>query len=433
VLSLLGGHLRSDILPPGGSRSHELALAILNREIHYRSFAFASRFVAGYDVIKAEQSELFRDTLPEVWKPILRELRDEAACSTLARAIHLKAKDLAIIPELRAQAENIRPEDILVDLPTNKVAARGSDILTRTDAGVLGTPNLFFDPERWSNAYEQQKHCGFVFTPRKYVQLVALASRLVFFERFRVVMGEPADRASKTSGDVKPEWIEAAATAGLCSAEAREQLMQPKPLWLKLEPGDIELPQEWLDEDPGITGNIAQALNEAIPQGVTPATKAGIQAAITQLSFFVVMSEQGGTFVAQENLLEKQLQERLRDHIRSGREKVWEGMEVGGGETDLVLQTGPVLIENKVNRKPTDNPMEIQADPAWQARRYAIALCSSVWVVVMAYRPADERAILRQTQRLKVLESVSGDRSGPCQLRVVVPWGHNVPSRVKAP
>src|ERR1019366_5110525 len=59
-----------------------------------------------------------------------------------------------------------------VDLPINKVVVRGGDILTRTEAGHVGTPNLFFNPEKWSQAYEQQKQCGFVFTPKEYVPLV---------------------------------------------------------------------------------------------------------------------------------------------------------------------------------------------------------------------------------------------------------------------
>ena len=57
--------------------------------------------------------------------------------------------------------------------------------------------HLFFDPERWSEAYEHQKQCGFVFTPRSRVPLVALASRIMFYEYFGVVMDQQADRAAK--------------------------------------------------------------------------------------------------------------------------------------------------------------------------------------------------------------------------------------------
>ena len=182
----------------------------------------------GLDRLPKEEQ---RDTRALSWSKLLRELARDEGCRATAGEIYTKAIELAnAIPDLAEYAIDIKQEEILVDLPFNKVVVRGGDILTRTDGGHIGTPNLFFDPERWSQAYEHQKQCGFVFTPRNRVALVALASRIVFFETFGLVMDEQAERAAKVTGIVHDAWVMTARDKGLCSPECAEVLQGAPPV-----------------------------------------------------------------------------------------------------------------------------------------------------------------------------------------------------------
>ena len=194
-VGVVGGELRSSTLGCGGTRARIVAQAIQERGVYYRAYAFAARFISGPENLPDEEQ---RHTRWLMWRPLLRELSTDQGCQDIADKIHIKVIALAdTIADLKRYAIDLRSEEILVDPPPNKVVVRGGDILTRTDGGHIGTPNLFFDPERWSQAYEYQKQCGFVFTPRNRVELVALASRIVFFEKFGLVMDEQADRAAK--------------------------------------------------------------------------------------------------------------------------------------------------------------------------------------------------------------------------------------------
>ena len=118
------------------------------------------------------------------WKKPLRDLATLEGSDSLAAAIFEKAtKLLEKIPALKRPEAQLQPEDVVVDLPLNKVAIRGGDILTRTEDGFVSTPNLFFDPEKWSQAYEHQKQCGFVFTPREFVPVVGWLRGSCFTKR----------------------------------------------------------------------------------------------------------------------------------------------------------------------------------------------------------------------------------------------------------
>ena len=179
-VSVIGGALHSSALPCGGMRDQAIARMIQDRQIYYRSFAFSARFLHGLSSLSEVEQ---RDTRAKKWGALLKRLITEDDREKIETKIFNKATALAQdIPELAKFAHGLRPEEILVDLPLNRVVVRGGDILTRTDGGDIGTPNLFFDPERWSHAYQHQKQCGFVFTPRERVPLVALASRIVFHE-----------------------------------------------------------------------------------------------------------------------------------------------------------------------------------------------------------------------------------------------------------
>ena len=262
-IGIIGGELKSSALKCGGKRSRVVAQLIRDRRIYYRAYAFAARFIAGLDKLPNEEQ---RDTRALMWRKLLRGLSRDEGCRATAKNIYGKAIELAnAIPDLAGYAIGIKPEEILVDLPLNRVVVRGGDILTRTDGGHIGTPNLFFDPERWSQAYEHQKQCGFVFTPRNRVTLVALASRIVFFETFGLFMDKQADRAAKVTGIVYDTWVTTARDKGLCSPECAEVLQGDQPRLVLFRADDLTLPQDWSSEDPDVRNRIAEELNFHLP------------------------------------------------------------------------------------------------------------------------------------------------------------------------
>jgi len=109
---------------------------------------------------------------------------------------------------------------------------------------------------------------------------------------------------------------------------------------------------------------------------------------------------------------------------------VREGSEVGGGETDL-LTHNLILIENKI-AKPTDDPMSEAYPYPFQARRYAISLCQSIFLTVVAYQPKTETGILPQSQ--SVIVRKVPDVPGDCvEIRFTIPYGTPTPSHAQAP
>ena len=428
-VSVAGGELLSPALQGGGERSRRFAEAIRERRVHYRAYGFAARFIAGLDGLpNGEQS----DTRALKWRKLLRELSTDQGCRTIAETIHRKAIDLGrAIPDLAKHADGLEQEDILVDLPLNKVVVRGGDILTRTDGGHVGTPNLFFDPERWSQAYEHQKQCGFVFASRSRVELVALASRIVFFEKFGLVMDEQADRAAKVVGSVQGSWIDLARDGGLCSSECAAGLKGGRSLLVRFQPDDFEFPDDWLSEDTGARDRIAEEFNIHLPTGLAASFHKAVLAAFRDLATFVDVVEKNGTWNTADSLSESQLQAKLREHLSSRESKVTEGSEFGGGETDLILHEC-IVVENKVQKEKTRNPFEVGPNFPWQARRYGIALCSRIVFVVVGYRPGSEAAVFPLPSRIRVFGMPQAPEER-CEVRVVVPWGTGVPSSAKRP
>ena len=125
------------------------------------------------------------------------------------------------------------------------------------------------------------------------------------------------------------------------------------------------------------------------------------------------------------------MQTKLREYLHGRGFNVTAGSELGGGETDLILDER-IVVENKVRASKTRDPFDSGKNYAWQGRRYSIPLCSRVGVVVVAYRPADERAVLPLPDRIRV-RSMCQLAEERCEIRVVVPWGHDVPSSAKSP
>jgi hypothetical protein len=427
MLGVLSGELKSDAVPSGGVRSRDIGRQLLDRRVYHRAFAFAARFIDGLDGLPQEEQA---DTRALLWNGILDKLLSPEGCDSIAFDIFQTAGQISkVLPEFKAEAESLKVEQVTLDLPVNKVIVRGGDILTRTEAGNVGTPNLFFDPEKWSQAYEQQKQCGFVFTPKEYVPLVSLASKVVFYTKFQTTMGTNTDRACKLE-PVDRGAVEALGRQQVCSVECVEALVDSKPHLILFDRREMPVPDSWKMEDPELAGRLAGGLNDVLIGGLPASMHSATLEAIRHLIMFVDFTATDGSFANHKTLKERELQQVLKKHLLSREVRVQEGTEIGGGESDLVLP-GPLVVENKV-RPTTANPFEAGPDYVWQARRYSIAVSSRISFVVLAYRPASENAILPKAKRIAVAQPEFAP-VGHVQIRVVVPWGEGVPSSAKAP
>lgn len=427
-VGIIGGEFKSEDLRSGAGRSSVIARSIKDRRIYYRAYAFAARFIAGPNNLPTDEQ---RDTRALMWRKPLRELSQDQGRIATSRKIHEKAIEIAdAIPDMDDSGSEIKEEEILVDLPLNKVVVPGDDILTRTDGGHIGTPNLFFDPERWSQAYEHQKQCGFVFTPRNRVALVALASRIVFFETFGLVMNEQAARAAKVTDTVKDSWVSIARDKGVCSPECAEAIQGNRPQLALFREDNLVLPHDWLSEDPNVRKSITEELNSHLPVGLPASFHQAVSDAICELASFADMIEKSGKWVSCQKLSEYELQEKLYEHLLSRNKIVQKGSEVGGGETDLILHNR-VVVENKVCEETAD-PFRVLPHAAWQGRRYSIPLCSRVEFVVVGYRPTSEEALLPLPERIRVLAMPDAPEER-CEIRVVIPWGLGIPSSARKP
>ena len=261
--------------------------------------------------------------------------------------------------------------------------------------------------------------------------LVALASRIVFYEAFSVVMDQQADRAAKVTDVVDDGWVKAARDSYLCSPECAEVLQGGRPRLVPFRGEDFELPEDWATEAPDTGDRLAGEINECLPSGLPASFHRAVSGTIRDLAFFADMIEKDGTWTSADDISEAELQSKLREHLRSRAIALIEGAEVGGGETDLILHDR-IVVENKVEKERARNPFEFGPHYAWQARRYTMALCSRVAFVVFAYRPVDEAARLPLPHRIRAraMPEAEEDR---CEIRIVVPWGADVPSSAKRP
>jgi HD superfamily phosphohydrolase len=152
MIDLFAGRLRADGFEGGNERARSLGATVRERQLYHRAYAVAKRFISGFEGLDAERQEQNRIYR---WNILLEDLSSAEACRELERTIFETARRIGgeLPGEFAPEGEELREEHIVLDIPFNKSVVRGSDILTRTEDGHLSTPNLFFDPERWSNAY----------------------------------------------------------------------------------------------------------------------------------------------------------------------------------------------------------------------------------------------------------------------------------------
>ena len=429
MVEVLGGRLSSSDMSGGGARALDLATRIWERRLYNRALAFAARFIAGMEGFQDDQT---RDSeRAALWRQVTIGLGTFEQIRAFEQEIFDVAIEVAPCDDqLRASKAKLRPEHIIVDLPTNKAQPSGNLLLTRTEDDQVGIPNLFFDPEKWSNAYDQQKRCGYVFCPREHIRLVSFAARIALFRRFRLGVSESADRVTKTAGIVQPAWIDQLAKDGVIDAECHQQLRGERVFLSRILVEDIRIPAEWANDRPELAKHLADELGISRPGGFVSPVKTALLTTIEAVAKFVHRQAVGGEYRSRQHLREKDLQADLRSHLRTSGLQVFEGSEVGGGETDLLTEN-VILIENKV-AKDTDNPMSEDFPYPFQARRYTTALCQSVFLTVVTYKPKTEIGILPQSQSV-VVRKVP-DVSGDCvEIRFAIPYGMSKPSDARSP
>lgn len=427
MVEMLGGRLKSDDFEGGGTRARALATRISHRQLYHRALAFASRFIGGLEGFQQDET---RDAeRAAIWRGVTKSLQTFDQLQALETEIFDLAKRIgAVCPDLADQAATLQPEHIIVDLPLNKAAPGGNLLLTRTQDDQIGLPNLFFDPERWSNAYEQQKRCGYVFCPREVIPLVSIAGRIVLSHRYRFGVSDAADRFTKTRDAVTPAWISQLEGAGLIDSECRDQLKREAIHLSRVYEDDVRLPERWVGEDPGLPKAVAENITIIKPGGFMSTLKTDALATLGALAAFVQMVHEGGEFAKLQTFPEADLQKALRSHLRSQGLDVLEGAEFGGGESDLLINR-QVVIENKVMGE-SASPLTSGGAYPYQARRYGMAVCTSLFFTVVAYKPTSEATLLTPWRSLKIAKVPNiPDICG--EIRLAVPYGLSNPSSAK--
>jgi hypothetical protein len=335
------------------------------------------------------------------------------------------------MPDFYEPAREIVASDIIVDMPhpDRVTAGTGQNILVGNASGDVEFPNLYFDPEKWSQAYRSKKHCGYVYCRNELKPAVNLASKFVFAEGLNVVMDEAADRLTKTKGIHSDDIIERTLEAGLISPDTAQRIIRKEARLARFQRDDIAVPSDWTAQGEDVPQQLAEALNEARPRGYTASLMKTIGELIESLAYFADMSSKGGTLREVGIGEEPKLQAALRDHIRSRQQYVDEGSEFGGGETDLIFQR-QIVIENKIHSVTTNNPLKVAEKYEWQARRYSIALSNDIVATVVGYRPTDEGGILPSRESF-LIRRLSDRKT--VAIRIALPVGLDVPSSVKVP
>ncbi|MFN7923754.1 MAG: HD domain-containing protein [Bryobacteraceae bacterium] len=420
-LAVLGGRVRLTE-PPGGPRAAALYDNLLNRRLYQRAFAFSTRFLPG-DALPDEERSALEQLHPI---PSLDSTKERAE---LGNAIYALARKLGeAIPGLREMADGLQPEHVLVAAPDRRATIQSSQLPTRSRDGYVERSDRYFNSDRWSEAFHQQKYCGYVFSPEACRPLIALASRIVLAQR-NFPVGPAADRAANTVNMVKPEWLDQAKDSGLCSASAYRALtVGHLDRLLQILPHRLKFPEGWLEQDPDLPQRIADGLAAAVPGGIGTAAQLTLKRALDALLRVLDTAERSAWFTGLDTLSESTLHHKVEECLRMSEAQVESKVADAGGEIDLLVER--MVVELKVSRKPGADPFKELLDAAAQARRYAIARNAKVAFVVVAY--PSEGNDLPLPSRIRVL-SHADSASEFAEIRLLIPWGRPVPSRTKAP
>lgn len=424
-----GGNPVIEGLAEPTAKTRHLSTSIFQRDLFYRAFAFAPRYIAGVEALEQQERD---NTIVLLAREMLRIAAKPEIARKLEKDIASMARQIAeLVGNLYEPAREIVASDIIVDMPhpDRVTAGTGQNILVGNAKGDVEFPNLYFDPEKWSQAYRSKKHCGYVYCRNELKPAVNLASKFVFAERLNVVMDEAADRLTKTKSIHRNDIIERAQEAGLISPDTAQRIIRKEARLARFRTDDIAVPSSWTAEGADVPRQLAEALNEARPRGYTASLMDTIRKLIESLAYFADISYKGGTLSEVGIGEEAKLQAALRNHIRSRQQTVDEGSEFSGGETDLIFER-QIVIENKIYPTKTNNPMNVAEKYEWQARRYSIALSNDIVAIVVGYQPANESGILQSRESFLIKRL---DDRKTVAIRIVLPVGLDVPSAAKAP
>lgn len=428
IIRILGGQVTHPELSATGELSGILADAILKRNLYHRAFAFRANYHSGVEVRTDEKGRAA--ALAETWSPVSTALSSfserleiEERIYELARTVGRSAGD-AYLEQL---SERLTRAHVVVDLAANRV--KPVTINVHYDDGSLEVPNLFFDPARWSKVYDLQKRTGHVFCPREFIPLVALASKVVFFEEWGYSVSDKADRSIKTAGVIKQAWLENLAAKGIIDKFVVSVLTRELTTRTFVWEGDLNLPKEWFNEDADVEREIVDALRTMLPQGMSAEDKLALVKAIDGVASFVFSVHQDARWVTQI-ISEGDLQVELARHLRAQKLEVTEAAKLGGGEVDLLIEHR-VLAENKIAKDVAD-PFEVKPHAPYQANRYAVAKCSRVFLTVIGYMPKDSATLVEQSKSVRVRPLEYGGRTA-IDIAFVVPFGAKRPSDVRRP
>lgn len=427
-LCALGGLVRIEPYLVPSKRTKELAEKILYRDLYHRAFAFSTRFLAGLDAMSDQERA---DTKGLIG----REIQKIAANPDVARDLEKQIAELAQkigthLKGIYLPGKTLDESQVLVDLPRpDKVSVRGQDILVSTADGHVELPNIFFDTEKWAQAYRANKLGGFVFCPRESIPVVNLASKIVFAENQGIVTTDAADRLTKTIDLHKPKVLDQLAEANLLAFDTAKRIRNRETRFAQFSRDDIPVPTQWTEDGHDVCRELADKLNSARPRGYTHTQFEAIQNLVEGFSRFFDVSYAGGILKHVKIGEENKLQKSLRDHLRSMGHDIKEAQRISGGQQDLLFNNY-LSIENKIYPKQTDRPLNVGKEYGLQSRRYSVPTSNEIIATVVGYQPKSEdgHTLGRQCIDIRCLNDEK-----TVEIRLAVPVSYSSPSKAVAP
>jgi hypothetical protein len=429
-LLLTGGVLfdQKNVLKQNSEALSRLAVGILNRDLYHRAFAFAGRFLKGFEGAEGkdeDEAELL------VSSRLNRLAASDEQRNNLENVIFEYCKKIASGPFGLESGNEIERHEIIIDLPApDRVVVSTKDLLVCSAGGEIETPNMYFNPESWMKAYRKNKMVGYVFTPKKFVPLVNIASKIAFAEIHSVSMSSKADRLTKTSSNSEKlnEVVTHFSSEGEISKETYLRLSDNERQFIRIFGDEINVPEKIADVQ-GLKNRLAKEFSEARPRGYMESEVKFTRQLIGDILNFVHLSYQNGSLKGISPGMEASLQSLLLNHLRSKDYLVTEGEKLGGGEADLIVGT-ELVIENKVLRTPTDDPFALKREAGWQARRYSVALMRKLVFTVVGYIPKSSNGFFDTSASVRV----NGlGKTNDVEVKFVVPIGFQSPSKELEP
>lgn len=407
----------------------ELGRNLRMRRVYHRALVFAARFFAGLD----EDRPDLEQTRINKWDAISKELEDPTGQRALAKNIHERSRALGACsgdPKLAKMANDLKLEEVIVDLPKNRALIRADDLLVRSER-ALTKMTMIFNSKAWSDAYENRKRRGFVFAPNRVLPLVQMGAAITFAERFGVVINADGRAESKGSQPISAEVLQRFLTAGKISQDVAEQLGTGRGRLIALARDNISLPPEWINSRAHLNDELVEAFNRTLPNGVTAEIAGSVADAIEGLCRFINTSYSGGDYQARRAPgWESDLQHEVIRALKNMCLNADQHAEQAAGKTDVVLNKN-VVIELKVEGVTADPWAKCRSHAA-QVRSYSLALSSPVDILLMAYQPKDEHSRFALSDCIRIEKSPVGDKPRAL-LMCLLPYGYPFPSHTKVP